>query len=167
MLLQNLNVDVEELPRLEERDFTLLERDYLYYRITGKVLFLLALSGIGASISLFGKLYFGYWLYPILGLLALILLLELVGFKHRGYSIRDKDVSFRSGWLFHRMTTVPLNRVQHCEFNQGILGRLFDLATVKVFTAGGTSSDLDIRGLRKKDAIKVRDYITKLSALYE
>ena len=77
------------------------------------------------------------------------------------------DVSFRRGWIVHRMTTVPLNRVQHCEFSQGLLGRLFDLATVRVFTAGGTSSDLDIRGLRKEDAIKVRDYITKLSAEYE
>jgi len=167
MLLENLKLDIAEIPHLEARDFHLLERDYLYYRITGKVLFLLVLSGIGATISLFGKLYFGYWLYPILGLLALILLVEFVGFKFRGYAIRTKDVSFRSGWLFHRMTTVPLNRVQHCEFTQGPLGRLFDLATVKVFTAGGNSSDLDIRGLKKEDAIKVRDHITQLSAEYE
>ncbi|QNR23761.1 PH domain-containing protein [Croceimicrobium hydrocarbonivorans] len=167
MLLENLNLTLEDIPRLEDRDFKGLERDYLYYRITGRVLFLLLISGVGASISLFGKMHFGYWLYPVLGILFLVLVLETVGFKYRGYSIRSMDVSFRRGWIVHRMTTVPLNRVQHCEFSQGLLGRLFDLATVRVFTAGGTSSDLDIRGLRKEDAIKVRDYITKLSAEYE
>jgi len=167
MLLENLNLKLHDIPRLEDRDFKGLERDYLYYRITGRVLFLLLISGVGASISLFGKMHFGYWLYPVLGILFLVLVLESVGFKYRGYSIRSMDVSFRRGWIVHRMTTVPLNRAQHCEFSQGLLGRLFDLATVRVFTAGGTSSDLDIRGLRKEDAIKVRDYITKLSAEYE
>lgn len=167
MLLENLKLEIDAIPRLEERDFVDLERDYLYYRITGKVLFLMLLSGVGASVSLFGKLYFGYWLYPILGILFLVFTVELIGFKYRGYAVRSKDVSFRSGWLYHRMTTVPLNRVQHCEFTQGPLGRLFDLATVKVFTAGGNSSDLDIRGLRKENAIKLRDHITTLSADYE
>ena len=167
MLLENLNLEIDAIPRLEERDFVLLERDYLYYRITGKVLFLMLLSGVGATISLLGSLYFFYWLYPILGILVLVLIVELIGFKYRGYAVRTKDVSFKSGWLFHRMTTVPLNRLQHCEFTQGPLGRLFDLATVKVFTAGGNSSDLDIRGLRKENAIKLRDHITQLSAEYE
>lgn len=167
MLLENLNLEIDAIPRLEDRDFVLLERDYLYYRITGKVLFLMLLSGVGATISLLGSLYFAYWLYPILGILVLVLIVELIGFKYRGYAVRTKDVSFRSGWLFHRMTTVPLNRLQHCEFTQGPLGRLFDLATVKVFTAGGNSSDLDIRGLRKENAIKLRDHITQLSAEYE
>ncbi len=166
MLLENLKLNIDEIPRLEDRDFQLLEKDYLYYRLTGRILVLLMLSGVGAMISLFGKLYFAYWLLPILGLLILILLFEIVGFRFRGYAIRTKDVSFRSGWLFRRMTTVPLNRVQHCEFTQGPLGRLFDLATVRVFTAGGNSSDLDIKGLRKEDAIKLRDHITQLSATY-
>lgn len=167
MLFENLKLEPNELPRLEERDFHKLEKDYLYYRITGRVLFVLLASGIGASISLFGRLHFTYWLLPLGGLLMLMLIFELIGFKYRGYAIRSKDVSFRRGWLFHSMTTVPLNRVQHCEFTQGPLGRLFDLATVKVFTAGGNSSDLDIKGLRKEDAIKVRDHITQLSAEYE
>lgn len=164
MLLENLKIDPADLPQLEARDFTPLEKDYLYFRITAWSLFYLMLSGVGAMLSLFGQVLFTYWLYPLLSLWVLMFIFERIGFKYRGYCIRSLDVSFRRGWLFHRLTTVPLNRVQHCEFNQGPLGRLFDLATVKVYTAGGNSSDLDIRGLRKEDAIKVREHIMELSS---
>lgn len=166
MLLENLKINPEELPKLEERSFSPLERDYLYFRITAWSIFYLFLSAVGAMVSLFGSLLFTYWLIPILALWVLMFVFEVIGFRYRGYCIRDLDVSFRRGWLFHSLTTVPLNRVQHCEFNQGPLGRLFDLATVKVYTAGGNSSDLDIRGLRKEDAIKVRDHIMELSSRY-
>lgn len=166
MLLQNLKLNPEELPQIEARDFTKLDSDYLYFRITAWSLFCIVISGIGAMVSLFGQLTVWYWLIPIVFVWILRMVFEIIGFKYRGYCIRELDVSFRRGWLFHSMTTIPLNRVQHCEFTQGPLNRLFDLATVKVYTAGGTSSDLDIRGLHKKDAIKVRDHIMELSSRY-
>jgi len=164
MLLENLNIDTADLPRLEDRDFKPVQKDYFYFRISSWSLFFFMLCVLGAMISLFGQLYFGYWLFPILGLWLWALIVERIAFKFRGYSVRDLDVSFRRGWLFKRMTTVPLNRVQHCEFSQGPISRLFDLATVKIFTAGGTSSDLDIRGLHKEEAIKLRDHIMELSS---
>jgi membrane protein YdbS with pleckstrin-like domain len=167
MLLENINLSVTDVPQLEDRDFQNLESDYLYFRITGKVIFILMISGLASLFSLFGQLYFGYWLYPLLVILALTLLFEIVGFKFRGFSLRSRDISYRYGWLFHTMTTIPLNRVQHCEFTQGPLGRLFDLAAVKVYTAGGSTSDLIIKGLRKDNAIKLRYHITKLSSEYE
>ena len=167
MNFENPTVNIEEIPRLADRDFEPLEEDYLYFRISGRSLFYLFAAGIGSLFSLFGKVYFWYWLGPILSLWALSLIFEFVGFKYRGYCLRQMDVSYRSGWLFHTMTTIPLNRVQHCEYSQGPIGRLFDLAQVKVFTAGGTSSDLSIKGLRNEQAIRLRDQITQLSSTYE
>lgn len=167
MLLENFQIARTDLPQLEERQFEALEQDYLYFRITGRMLFLLMLSGFASLFSLFGGLNFWYWLIPVLALSLIMILVEVIGFKYRGFCLREKDVSYRSGWIFHSMVTVPLNRVQHCEYSQGPLGRLFDLAQVKVFTAGGSNSDLVIRGLNKDSAIRLRDQITKLSSSYE
>ena len=71
MIFENSKVDINEIPHLAQESFEPLREDYLYMRITSKVLFLLFAAGVGALFSLFGKLYFGYWLYPVLALMLL------------------------------------------------------------------------------------------------
>lgn len=160
----NAKLDWADLPSLEDFDFVQLESDYLYMRISGRMLFFLALAGIGALFSLFAKLYFLYWMGPLAFLVLYTLVIEILGFKRRGYCLREQDISYRRGLLFHSVVTIPLSRVQHCEYNQGPLGRLFDLATVKIFTAGGQASDLSIKGLTKEQALALRDEITRRSS---
>jgi membrane protein YdbS with pleckstrin-like domain len=167
MIFENLKIDIDQIPVLEREDFESLREDYLYMRISSRILFLLFAAGIGALFSLFAKLYFGYWLFPILGAVLLVIIYEPLAFKVKGYLLREHDISYKTGLLFFRQTTVPFNRIQHCEYNQGLLGRLFDIASVKVFTAGGNTSDLSVRGLSKESAIKLRDHITKLSSAHE
>lgn len=163
----NNSLPIEDLPLIESNDFQALREDYLYMRISSKILMILMLCGVAAVFSLFGKLYFGYWLYPALSLTVITIIYEPLAFKIRGYLLRDHDISYKSGLLFFRQTTVPFNRIQHCEYSQSLLGRLFDIASVKVFTAGGNTSDLIVKGLSKESAIKLRDHITKLSSLHE
>jgi membrane protein YdbS with pleckstrin-like domain len=47
-----------------------------------------------------------------------------------GYAIREKDITYQSGWLWKSMTTIPFNRVQHCDIRQGLIDRQFGLAPV-------------------------------------
>ncbi len=166
-LLENLQISVDELPAQEKVDYKPLEEDYLYMRLTSRGLFMILLAGILTLVSFSTELPFIYWTPVWALLIVLLFVLEILGFKIKGYAIRSKDVSYKSGLLFFNMTSVPLNRIQHVEFSQSPLGRLFDLASVKVFTAGGASSDMTIHGLTKESAQKLRDYIIKLSAEYE
>lgn len=167
MLFENLKLELDELPRLEEGSFEKLERDYLYLRLTTRSLFFLMLAGLCTIFTFTASWSLVQWLPALLVVYAAVFTIEVLGFKIKGYAIRQLDVSYRTGLIFYSMTSVPLNRVQHCEYAQGPLDRLFDLATVKVYTAGGASSDLSIHGLTKERAIRLRDYITKLSAQYE
>lgn len=166
-LFENLGLPSDELPFLEESTFEVLEPDYLYMRLTSRGLFFLLLAGV-LTVLIFvtevpAWLYFAPWFV----LLVLIYIVDILGFKIKGYAIREKDVSYKSGLIWYSMTSVPFNRIQHCEVSQGPLGRLFELASVKVYTAGGSSSDMVIPGLQKEKAHRLRDYITKLSAEYE
>ncbi len=166
-LLQNLEIDPATLPKIEEVEFLKLESDYLWMRLTGRGLFLLFLLGIG-TVLLFTTDLEAWMIFPPLAILfTLIFILEVIGFKIKGYALRERDVSYKTGLIWFSMTTVPFNRIQHCEVNQGPLARLFDLASVKVYTAGGSSSDLSINGLQKEKAEELRDFITKRAAEYE
>jgi len=164
MSFENPSINVEQLPQIEQVEFEPLERDYLYMKLTGWGLFFFLLAGV--LVVLVFTTNIAAWLYflPWLIVFALIYIVQFVGFKIKGYALREKDVSYKTGLIWFSITSVPFNRIQHCEINQGPLGRLFNLASVKVYTAGGSSSDLSVNGLTKERAIQLRDYITRLTA---
>lgn len=167
MSFENFTIDVEDLPQIEKVDFEPLERDYLYMKLTGWGLFFFLLAGV--LVVLVFTTGIAAWVYflPWLLLFILVYAVQFAGFHIKGYALREKDVSYKSGLIWFSTTSVPFNRIQHCEINQGPLGRLFNLASVKVYTAGGSSSDLSINGLTKERAIQLRDYITRLTAGHE
>jgi membrane protein YdbS with pleckstrin-like domain len=158
----NAPIEVSGLPRLEEGSFLPLHKEYLYVRLVGTIIFFAFLAA--ASVFLYFATDLKVWhIYLPLGLLFIFRLIVLiVGFKRKGYQMREHDISYRTGLIFHKATSVPLVRIQHSEVTRGPLQRLFELATVKIYTAGGQQSDLSIPGLTPDEAYRVRDYINKL-----
>lgn len=99
----------------------------------------------------------------VLWALGFVVSMYLAGkqYDRAGYALRDQDVTHRSGVWWHTVTTVPFSRMQHCEISQGPVQHAFGLATLRIFTAGGTSSDLSIDGLLKEEAVRIKDFITE------
>jgi len=77
----------------------------------------------------------------------------------KGVALREFDVAYRSGLFWRKTVIVAFNRVQHVEVSSGPLQRKFGLATVKFFTAGGSSVDLKVDGLSTERAEKMRAFI--------
>ena len=75
--------------------------------------------------------------------------------------MRSKDIVYRSGWLWRSTTTAPFNRVQHVMIDQGLIERQFQLSKLKIFTAGGSGSDLTIPGLNPETANTLKEFIVK------
>lgn len=167
MIFDNFQIHSKEIPAIEEVYFEPLERDYLWMRITGFSLFMLLILGFLLIISVKKEVVFWQMFLPWFGVFALVMILQIRGFKIKSYAIRQNDISYKSGLIFFGMTSVPFNRIQHVEVSQGPLARLFELATVKVYTAGGSTSDLSIGGLKKAEAHRLRDHISHLSSKYE
>jgi membrane protein YdbS with pleckstrin-like domain len=80
-------------------------------------------------------------------------------FDIKSYSLRRRDIMFTSGLIFRSFTIVPYNRIQHIEVTMGPIERTFGLASVKIFTAGGSQSDLAIPGLTVFNANRIRSFI--------
>jgi membrane protein YdbS with pleckstrin-like domain len=163
---QNKPLMLEDLPQLEETNFIPLGKEYLYLRLTSWGIFFLLAAAVLVMLFFVADvpLYISMSIFS--GLVLLIFLLEILGFKIKGYAMREHDITYKTGLIFFKRTSVPFNRIQHCEVSQGPLGRLFDLASVKVYTAGGSSSDLSISGLEKETAHKLREHITQEAAAH-
>ncbi len=155
----------ENLPEVEPETFTGLNRKYLtilYIRIL--VAFLFLAGGLVTFILLAGDNFPEKFIFLIAGAIVLVIAVSAVtttlGFPRKGYLVRDKDVSFQRGLITYKVTSVPLNRIQHVEVNQGVLAKMLGLSSVNIYTAGGTSSDLSIPGLREEEAQKLKAFLS-------
>ena len=82
-----------------------------------------------------------------------------ISVPRRGYVVRDKDIVFRSGVIWRSVTAIPYNRIQHVETSNTPFDRKFGVATLQLFTAGGSGGDLKIDGLGAEVAEQLRIHI--------
>lgn len=164
----NLQVYNDTLPHVETLDFQPLEQKYLSVLIVGRILYLLITSGILATLYITAPFdYPQEALYGLIGLFVIHIIWSFIstvkGFRYKSYALRQKDIVYKSGWLWKQMTTAPFNRVQHVRIDQGPVERYFNLSKLKVFTAGGSSSDMTIPGLTPEDSNRLKEYIVTQS----
>jgi hypothetical protein len=161
----NETINISTLPKFEETSLNPLQKNYF------KVM--LIQFGIVYSILLIGiiALYFisieeqiqDKIIYFVIGWLVLLILNFLylkISFAKKGFALREHDVIFKSGVISETTTIVTNNRVQHVALHQGMLSRIFGLASIELFTAGGSSSDLKINGLLLEDAKKIKESVS-------
>lgn len=86
-------------------------------------------------------------------------LLRIYGFKRKKFAIRERDILYKEGLIWRSLTVVPFNRVQHAEVHQGPVERLFQLSRLKIYTAGGSTSDMTIAGLGPEEAYRMKHFI--------
>lgn len=165
MEFKNNTIDIASLPKFEETALNPLQKDYFKVMlIQFGIVFGLLLIGIIALYIVSNEeliqnkiIYFGIgWLV----LLVLSFLYLKISFAKKGFALREHDVIFKSGVISETTTIVTNNRVQHVALHQGMLSRYFGLASIELFTAGGSASDLKINGLLFEDAKKIKESVS-------
>lgn len=101
-------------------------------------------------------------LFLILNFIVVInFLIRWMEFKYVKYQFRTHDLILQDGLISRTHTLVPFNRIQHVSTNQGMFSMQFGLATLSVYTAAGSSSDVSIPGLDKELAFQYKDLLLK------
>lgn len=158
------NIAVISFPELSENEFLSIEKKYLNVIYINFFILFFASFSIVFLVDFTNTINispFSFWIYIalIIAFTIQFLILE-IGFSKRKYLVRSKDISYKSGLFFMKTTTVPFHRIQHIEINQGPFSRFFNLAVLSVFTAGNSSDDLKIRGIKMTDASKIKEFIS-------
>ena len=161
-MFQNPAIELDQLPATDSIDWEPLHPRYAR-KIRVFVLMLFAANAVGIACLGFIP---GIPILPFVILyavwavgLAISLTWPGIAIPRQGYVLRDKDILFRKGVIWRSITAVPFNRIQHVETSSTPLDRRFDLATLQLFTAGGSSGDLKIEGLGRGVAEQLRVYI--------
>ena len=168
----NEQITVNNLPSIEHLDYKGLHKDYLTAELIGTSIFTVFIAIGGISFLIFNTLDLPMWtsgviIALILAVILFIYWITLKSFHHKQYALRTHDISYKEGLWWKQNTVIPFNRIQHVEVQQGPIQRLFDLAKIKIYTAGGSTSDLSISGLYVDTAHKLKHYIINKASLDE
>jgi len=153
---QNEPLAVGSIPRLADKAFIAVDKNYL--RASLLVTGLFAVAVLAGGVILAAVVPRHSWL-PLVIMLALLVATALAAVRkvlevrNIAYQVRDHDVSYRSGVIIKSVETIPFVRVQHARIRQGPVHRRFGLATLDVNSAG---PDLAIEGLRIDDAERLK-----------
>jgi len=158
----NETIDTSKLPKFEEVTFTVLDSNYWIVTLINAFLFFLILGvGLGAFL-VFNQKFSAYLIEVTIAfvvLLLFVLVFSRISFKKKAFAFRTHDVLFRHGVVATNTIVIPYNRVQHVALHEGIVSRYFDLATIEIFTAGGSSSDILIPGIQKEQAESIKQLL--------
>lgn len=165
MTFTNLQLDEASLPAAADLAFRPMVRAYVVsvrlvqWLTWGTIVLLAALPSLLVAKPLSVKA--GLLALPAgLALLGIVVgWFAIRGAAVKGYALREHDLALRTGVYFRKTVILPLDRVQHAEVSDGPIQRRFGLATLKLYTAGGTSVDLQIDGLPKTQAEALRGHV--------
>ena len=171
--ISNNQVDITDLPSITTLNLIGLHKDYLTAKMIANAIFWSVII-LAASTFLFltkdedFPVDFQLILPIVLGVFVISRFIMLyLGFKRKKYALRERDILYMTGLLWRSNTVIPFNRIQHAEVTQGPIERMFDLSVLRIFTAGGSSSDMSIPGLRPKAANDIKEYILGKTATDE
>lgn len=160
----NTIVELNGLPDFTKITLKPLEPNYFKVLLLNKSVFLVILL-----ISLLMLNYFDFkeitnqnWLLIGVGYLLLTvftIMFSKLSFQRKSYIFREHDAVYKSGVILQSTIVVPYKRIQHVSLNQGMFSRVFGLASVELFTAGGDNSDIEIKGIKLADAEQYKDLI--------
>ena len=158
----NETLNTKQLPKYEEVQLTSLHPKYWFVTLINfSIVFLIiaiALGFVWYKSQEFSSLGL-YFLVGYLALLLFCLFLTRVAFNKKAFAFRNHDVIFRSGIIATNTMVIPYNRVQHVALHEGFIARIFGLAKVEIFTAGGNASDLQIPGIAKEEAENIKQLL--------
>lgn len=158
----NETIDTAQLPRYEAVTLTPLHPNYWYVALLN-LSFIFLIIGIALAVVWYNSAEFeGYGIHLIVSFLLFVVVgngINFISFKKKAYAFRNHDVIFRNGIIATNTMVIPYNRVQHVALHEGIISRYFGLAKVEIFTAGGSSSDIEIPGIAKEEAENIKQLL--------
>lgn len=160
----------QQLPELELAEVESLEPAWKKANVIGwSIFFGILFSGISVALWFINKEK-PWWVWlVVLGPIVILWLWATVypflAYKKKSYMLREHDITYTTGLIWHKEITLTYNRIQHLEVSQGPIQKIFGLSTLQLFTAGGQKSDMGISGLKPETAQKIKAWVAKKAEL--
>jgi putative membrane protein len=86
---------------------------------------------------------------------------EIARFRRYTYDLTADTFDIRSGVLSRRDREIPYERIQNVDVAQNVVQRAFDIAELRIETAGGSSTEARLRFVSTDEANRLQDEISR------
>ncbi len=103
------------------------------------------------------------WFILAEGVIVVAMAVNLVivskAWTFKGYSLRENDITYRSGVVFPTITTIPFSKMQQVSVKQNPISKIFNLYSVEVVNGAQTIASLNIPGLTNERANQIKSIV--------
>ena len=158
----NHQIDIETTDRIDELRYEPVSPKYKSVQITGAIISY-ALMAMLALLLLMADT--PWWCIAAEAVIVISSIANLAilrkAYRFKGYALREHDITYRSGVIFPKTTTVPFSRIQQVSINQNPISRYFGLCALDVVNGAQSLSSLEIHGLTKEKAESIKNIMTQ------
>lgn len=160
----NRQIWPDEAQPVEDLEFQAVEPAYVKVLTTRIALTYVLIIGVAFIIPLMVESY-GWWL--LLGVESALVIAMAVNialihkiYALKGYALRNRDVSYRSGLFFTSVKTVPFSKIQQVSVRTNPLSRMFRLYHLDIINGSQSAGNvISIPGLTRDKAERLKSIL--------
>lgn len=160
--MSNHQIFSDETDRIEELHFEPVSEKY---RNVQMVCCAIAYVLIGCAALLLLLADSPWWCISAEAVIIVSFIINLIilrkAYQYKGYAMREHYITWRSGIIFPKITTIPFTRIQQVSISQSPVSRYFRLSAVDIVNGAQGLSSLTIHGLHKEKAEEIKNVITQ------
>jgi putative membrane protein len=88
---------------------------------------------------------------------------EFLYYRRYEYELTADTLDIASGVVSRRVREIPLRRIQNVDVSQNAIHRLLDVATLRIETAGGSTTEATLRYVGRRQAEQLQDALSERS----
>lgn len=159
-MFENTLVELDQIPQYQNIDYSALHNNYKKIIILNSAItFLLGVGVCCVLFFLIDEIEKFYAIVPIFLLAILLAIIPLLSYKKKKYAFRQHDVLFKKGLIFKATHITPYIRLQHVVIKQSWYAKKLGLATLAMYTAANSFSDISIPGLTLEEAERWKSFL--------
>lgn len=160
--MTNYQKNLESISPIAQIEFEHLDEKYKKVQFIGITLTYLVFMGLCLFLLLADSIW--WCIYTEIALaIALVINLCIVSkaYQIKGYALREYDITYRSGFIFTKITTIPYSRLQQVTIKQNPISKFCRLYTVEIVNGAQGLSSLNIPGLPESTAKLIKNLLTE------
>ena len=159
---QNKQIDLTGVTAVDDLEFLQLDPKYRKAHIVGAALVYAGIMAAALLLLLTDRVWICVAAEGAVLIAAAVNLSFLPkAYGYKGYALRERDISYRSGILFPKTTTIPFDRVQQVSVRQNPVSRYFGLCALEIVNGAQLMASTTIPGLTDETANSIKNLVSE------
>ncbi|MDE5705695.1 PH domain-containing protein [Muribaculum sp.] len=160
--MSNYQIEADTTDRIEELHYEPVAPKYKSVQMASAVIAYAVMAALALLLLLAES---PWWCVAAEAVIVVSFIINIAilrkAYQAKGFALREHDITYRSGVIFPKITTVPFSRIQQVSICQNPVSKFFGLYSIDIDNGAQGMSSLAVQGLTKDKAEGIKNVITQ------